>query len=953
MNRTLPSLILVFVLSCTTAPPQKTDAPPVVEVAPDPLLVQYPELDDALPWDAGVHKGVLANGLSWYVEPRGEPRGRVELWIAVRVGSLQEEGDQLGLAHVVEHMAFNGSKNFQRNELVKYLEGVGVKFGPHLNAHTSFAETVYKLQLPTDDPAVVDKGFVVLADWAQGVSFDPDEIERERGVVLEEWRRGRGVSGRTRDAMMPVVFRGARQAVRLPIGTEESLRTFDHAALERYYRDWYRPELMAVFVVGDVGVEDAKKKIEATFGGLVNPPDAPAHTEYELPIHEETNLGVYADPEQSHTAVSVTSRKRGHKSQTHREYRAEAVFNLVISVLNERLADLIKREPKVLSAGAGRGFADRTTVTESLFAVAADGAAVEAFELAYVEVERLRRHGVTEAELGRARDRALTSMEGAFAERDKETSRGAMGELLRNFTTDETVPGIEAEWAMTQRYLPGVGVAEANAAAATFLPEKARTITCTLPLREGVAVPTDAQFLAAATRVEGGEIAAADAADIQGQLIEVAPTPGKVVYKELVEDPGFHRWTLSNGVVVLLKPTDFDADSVLFEGFEPGGDSLAEDGDLVAAQTAVSIARESGLGGLSAQDLRKWLAGRSVAVGPSIFALRSGVWGSARPADLEVAMQLVYATYTAPRFDSDAFEREKARKIEYLRDRDARPQTRFHDRVDALAWSDHPRRRPMTLERVAEMDLAKSEAFYHARFDDAAGTTFVFTGSFTLESIEPLLETWIASLPAKTPETFVDRGERPAKGRAKDTVRAGIDAKAEVEILYSGTFQSTPENRHALNTLASVLRVRLREELREERGGTYGVQVGATTRFDPVDDYGIVVSFQCDPARVDELLAVAYDVVESVRKRPVDARYTDGIKEQERRGWQTSLRSNGYWKAAIASNAQRAEPPPYLTRFWGLYEKISPAYVHATARKFIDPKRSIEVILLPAAQAPE
>lgn len=949
MQKFLLSLLFLAALSCTTPPQTPPPEIPVETPAPDPLLEQFPELDEPLPWDSNVRKGVLENGMTWYVEPRSEPQGRVEMWIALRIGSLYEADDQLGLAHVVEHMAFNGTTNFARNDLVTYLEGVGVKFGPHLNAHTSFAETVYKLQLPTDDPAVVERGFVVLADWAQGITFDSDEIERERGVVLEEWRRSRGVRGRTRDALVPVIFHGSRHAERLPIGTEESLRGFDHDALRRFYKDWYRPELMAVFVVGDIKPDEAQARIEATFGGLQNREGAPVREEYLPEIFDGTVVGIYADPEQTSTSVSLNARSRGHKSQTHREYREGMVARLVVAVLNERLGDVTKASPHLLRAGASRRNSDGATVNETVWVATPEGTAEVGFALALTEVERLRRHGVTQAELDRARKRQLTHLEEAWAARDKETSRGALGELLRNFTTNETVPGIDAEWAMAQRYMPSIGTEEANTFAAGFLPNKARSLTMTMPAKEGLAVPADADLLAVVTHVEASEVPPLESDEVVGDLLASAPTAGSVVKKEFIVDPGFYRWTLSNGLVVLVKPTDFEADNVVFEAFEPGGHSLASEEDLIAAQTAVALARESGLGPFTSRQMTKWLAGRSVTVRPFVFERYSGVVGSARGEDLEVAMQMAHAFYTSPRFDQDAFDREQLRRMEVARDRDARPMTAFADTFDRLLWNDHPRRQPWTAERLAGMDLARSEAFYRARFADAAGTTFVFTGTIDLEVLEPLVSTYIASLPAQKAEASVDVGVRPAKGVLKETVRGGLDQKASVKIRYTGTFKSAPEARYALRAVQLLLKVKMREELREARGGTYGVRVSSVSRFDPVQDYGFYISFQCDPTRVDELVKAADDIVAAARKKAPTQDYADRIREQERRSWETQLRRNGYWKGALVSNAQRGEEPGALNRYWSSWKEITPKYLHDNAKKYLNPKRRVQVVLLPKA----
>lgn len=889
MPRTLLPL-LALVLGCV---PRATP-----EVAPHATA-------EAIPFDPDVRHGVLDNGIRWFVETNDKPDDRAVLRLVVEAGSVLEDEDQLGLAHFVEHMAFNGTTHFAGNELIRYLEKVGTRFGAHLNAHTSFEETVYKLQVPTDDPSVFDQAFVILEDWAHGLKFDPAEVDKERGVVLEEWRRGLGPWQRAREATMPVSWAGSPYPERLPIGTEESLETFTHDAAVRFYRDWYRPDLMSVIVVGDVDPDAVQAKIEAHFGGISAPRDPRPRVRPDVPDRAEPAHVVFSDPEITRTSLSLEAGADWRHEGTYAAYREGFVHGAFFFVMNERLADLA-RDPDgpFLGAGASRG---RRTPVDGVWSLAAqprEGRVLEAYERLLIELARMRQHGPTEAELDRAKAATLRNVERYYNERDTTESVTHAEELIRHVTTAETVPGIAAEWALAQRYVPTLTTAEIQSFARdTFLPDAARVTTVVMPRKEGLTEPTPDALRAVEDRVRTLTIEPPTAESVDAPLVSVLPTPGTVTAARQ-DETGFTVWTLSNGAEVWVMPTDFESEQILFRGRSVGGHNAVPDEGYVAAATADDIVAASGLGALDASALAKRLTGHSVGVRPWIGGTHEGVSGSSTPQDLELLMQLTWLTFTAPRFDPDGFEVVRRRQAESLRNRLADPRTPYQDAYTRLVWQDFPRWRPWTEETLGQMDLARSQAFYADRFGDASDFRFVFVGNVDLETLKPLVAQYLAALPSQARvEARTDLGARRVSGAHEETIRTGSDPKAEVAILLHGRFDSTFATRNRLEALQEVLATRLREVLREEKGGVYGVSASAQSAVFPEESWTVEISFVCDPDRVSELEAAALGVLEEVRSAPVDDRLIEAWRQKSLRSRQEALRTNGFWASMADETA--------------------------------------------------
>jgi zinc protease len=905
----------------------------VVTVPTDP--------DAPLPWDEGVSTGVLPNGLRWYVEQNAVPDDRVELWLAVRIGSVHEDDDQQGLAHLLEHMAFNGTEHFPGNTLITYLESVGTRFGAHLNAHTSFEETVYKLQVPTDEEELLSKGFVVLSDWAGGLSLLDEAIEGERGVVMEEWRRGRGAARRSWEATAGLRYRGAPHAVRQPIGTQESLETFTPDAVRRLYADWYRPDLMAVIVVGDIDPADAQRRIEEAFGGLTGPAEPRPRPPIAVPPHDETLVAITTDPEQRSSYASLTHKFADVEQVSHRAYREGLVARLYARVMQERFREL-SRDPASPLRGAwvGQSRMTPTTSTQAVSASSQGGKELQALSIALEEVERGRRFGVLPSELDRARAATLDGYRSSWVDRDNNESRNVLQELVRNFTSGENVPGIGYEYAMASIWVPSITVEEVNAYAAAFLPDGSRVAVVTRPGGDWPAL-TEADVLATLDGAAKAELTAPVDVQVPEALVADPPEPGAIVATIRDEDLGTVEWTFSNGAHVILKTTDFKEDEVRFMGWTPGGTSRVADADWIPASTATSIATRSGAGPFDSRQIEAYLAGRKANATVWMAETSQGIQGAAAPKDLPAALELAFLKLVEPRFTEEGFGLEERAMREQVTHRLNDPDTRFWDAWDALLWGDHPRHQPPTAATVEQLDRARSEAIYREAFGTIGAGTFVVVGAVDEATLAPLAARWIGSLPGGDPGSFEDvRGPLPEGARA-DSLQAGMEPKGHHRLQVHGSFESTPDSRHRLRALGKSLSIRLRELLREEMGGTYSVGARTWDTREPTEQYGIVVDFQCDPDRLPELRKAAWQVLEQAVAAPMDASVTQRVAEQERRSWEPELKSNAYWLNGLSGARRRGEDPSELARYRTLWERITPEYVHEAAREFLDLNRYV------------
>lgn len=906
-------------------------------------------LDEPLPVDPKLRVDTLPNGLKYYVRHNQKPEKRLELRLVVSVGSVLEEDDQRGLAHFAEHMAFNGTKSFPKQDLVDYFESVGMRFGPEINAYTRFDETVYMLQVPTDSAGVVEKSVKVLEQWAHELLLDPTEIDKERGVVVEEWRLGRGAEARMLDKQLPIFLKGSRYAQRLPIGEKAVIDTFQHDTLSRFYRDWYRPELMAVIAVGDVDTAAVGNLIRKHFSSVPAAARAPERKTFPIPDNEATLYAITSDPEATNSSVSVYYKRNPEKQVTAGDYRHGLVENLYHDMLNQRLFE-ITRQPDApfLYAYSSE---ERFLKSKDFLVLGAgvkDNGVPEGLEALMTEAERIERHGFTKSELDRQKKESLRSFGKAFKESDKTESESLAGEYLRNYLYGEPIPGIQYEYELAKQVIPTIPIEEVNSFAQRWTGKKNRFVLVNQPDKPDVALPSEDVLSSVFNEVEKRELAPYGESVSDKPLVENLPPAATIVSSRATPDLGIVDWTLSNGVKVVLKPTDFKNDEILFSAFSPGGHSLVPDTAFVAASTAAQVMEEGGLGELNLIDLQKRLAGKILSVSPWIEPLYEGISGNASPEDLETLFQLIYLSFTAPREDSLAFEAFRSRLRGFLENRSATPETAFEDTLQVTMAQHHFRERPYSSALLNEMDLSRSLSVYRDRFADASDFTFFFVGNIDTTSIKPLILKYIGALPAlHRAESWKDVGLRPPKGVVEKTVRRGIEPKSLARVMFTGPFHWTRQERYDLNSLVEVLGIKLRETLREDLGGTYGVDVSESASHFPVEGYEITISFGCSPERTDELTRTVFQQIDSLKTSGASEMYLAKVKEIQRRDREVGLRENSFWLEALKFWYRNGEDPLNILRYYELVDALSSQAIQKAAQTYLDFGNYVKVVLYP------
>ncbi len=945
------ALALALALACggSPAPAPVTPAPVTAgpDVAPPPPTAPA---EPPLPLWSQVTRGVLPNGITYYVMPHQEPRNRASLWLAVDAGSLQEDDDQQGLAHFVEHMAFNGTARYPKQAIIDYLEKIGMEFGPDVNAYTSFDETVYQLQVPTDDPSFVTTGLDVLREWAGGIAFDPVEVDKERGVVLEEWRLGQGPFRRVFDKQSAILFGGTRYARRLPIGKPDVLKTAPRDALVRYYEDWYRPELMAVIVVGDVDPRQAVADIAARFGDLRGPTRPRPRITAEPLAARGTQVSIETDRELPRTSVAIHNLFPHRPEATRGSFREKMIDALYHEMLNERLGQL-RRRPGAPFAFASSSTGDLTRQFESFSrsAFAKDGQAEATFEALMAEVVRVERHGFLPGELERARKQLLRRAQQSAAEGDKEEAYSYADEITRNFFEGELMIGRPAEAALWAELLPGIDLAEVNRAARTWGGADSRVILISGPT--GAALPTRERVLELTREIEARALEPWQDATPTAPLLAQAPAAGAITGEKVIAPLGVTEWTLSNGVRVVLKPTDFENQRVYLSASGPGGLSQHPDADYLSGRNATAIVSAGGAGPHSADDLDKLLAGRTAQAGAWIDDYEEGAWGQAASDELEVLFQLVHLRLTAPRRDEAAFTAWKEAQVAFLKNRTLLPETVFRDELQRVLTRDHLRRRPPALADLERVDLDRAHAIFRARFADVSDLTFHLVGSFDPAAVRPLVETYLASLPGGgRKETRKDQGIRNPRGVIAREVRAGTAPKAQVSITFHDDARWSRDAAIDLDVLAEVLRMRLREILREDMGGVYGVGVwGAFTRA-PRQVHTLTINFGCAPENVAALRQAVFDEVRRMQRGGVDSSYVAKVKEQRRRAFEVDARRNYWWQRQLDEAYDFGDDPRRIVDLDAVLARVTSDRIRKAAGRFASSRKYVSGVLLPAGE---
>jgi zinc protease len=912
-----------------------------------------------LAFDPDVVRGTLSNGLVYYVKHNEEPRERALLSLIVKAGSILEEEEERGLAHFVEHMAFNGTERFAKQEIVEYLESIGSNFGPDVNASTGFDRTNYFLEIPTDDPEILETAFQILSDWAFAISFDPEEVELERGVVVEEWRVRRGFGARFQDNWFPLIFGESRYNERAPIGLPEVVETAPPERLRGFYERWYRPDLMAVIAVGDFDTEAIESKIRQYFAP---PPEGEAsqasaaagapttRPQYDLPEHELPRVNVFSDPEAPATQIFLLRKLPPESGQDAAALRRIVVNRLAFMMLNARLFERGQVEdPPYLGAGGSRGRLVDPIDLVQFGAWVEQDAVLPGFTALLEETQRARQHGFTESELAREKVNLLSAVERIYKEREQRESSDFAREYEEHFLNGIPAPGIEAEWELYQVLVPQISLGDVDEVAASWA-EPGNTVL--LVMRpEGGDELADEELAS----VLQAQLEEADALVIEPYEDEFAdvplladlPTPGTIVGEEQIESIDAVRWTLSNGVSVIAKQTDFKNDEIVFGAFSPGGHSLVADADHVSALYADQLVAGSGVGEHDNVALDKLLAGKRVSVSPYIGELFEGFRGQTSPEDIETLFRLITLYATAPRLDPVYFSTYEASLRTLAETRAEQPDAVFSDTLNSLLTQNHFRRRPLTLDLVDELSIERAEAVYNDRFADLGDATFVFVGAFDWDALRSLSETYLASLPTTgRSEQWVDVGVDPPATLEDHVVRIGIEPRSRTTMVFAGDMEWSRQESLRLAVAAEMLTIRLRERLREELGGTYFAFASARASLFPDPEYRISIAFASDPARADELLTEVFEELAWLRDGG-DQEYLDTAKELLRTPRAEQLRENGFWLGQIQSSVQRNQDFAGILDFEDRLDALTLEEVVGVAQRYLTEDRYVRVLLLP------
>lgn len=905
----------------------------------------------ALPVDSTIRIGSLPNGMKYYIRQNAKPEQRAELRLVVRAGSLQEDDGQEGLAHFVEHMAFNGSRHFSKNELIDYLERTGARFGPDLNAYTSFEETVYLLQVRTDSLALLEKGLLILEDWAGGLAFEPEEIDKERGVVLSEWRTRLSPEQRLQQKYFPVLYKDSRYARRMPIGDPEVILNAGYDTIRQFYDDWYRPGLMAVVAVGDFDTEWMEQQIISRFSSLINPDEARPLESYPVPGHEETLFAIATDAEAPFTQAQLIYKHPRQKTSDVDGYRRQLARSLYNRMLNARLQEIqLQANPPFTFAYSGYGSDLGELDTYTIYAFTKEGGALEGMGAVLKETRRVLLHGFTPTELERKKADMLEEARRAYRERDKIESGVFAARCAYHFLNGSPLLSAEQQLRLYETLLPAMSLDDINPLPKAWLRPQNRVAIITGPEKEGAPLPSEPELKAFLDSMDKLPLGPYTDKVNDAPLISAQLEPRPIQSARRLEALGLTELRFPNGVSAYLKPTDFQNDEILMSAFSPGGHSVFDDEAYPSASNATAIISQSGLGAFSLTELEKKLAGINAGASPFISELYEGISGSCSPEHLETMLQLTYLYFTAPRRDETALQSFLARQRPIFENMMANPYYYFADIKNRLKYRGHPRRQITTLEGLEKISLDEVMRCYQDRFADAGDFTFLFVGNFDVDAIQPLLMKYLGNLPAEgREESWKDVGA-VLVARADTIVVRGQAPKALVELTYHGDFHyADPQARYDFYSMASALRIRLREAMREDKGGVYGVSLNGVLLPFPRPEYRLTLSFNSEPERARELIETAKAEIRRMQQEGPAAGLLDKVREMQRQNHIKGLKENDFWLGQLSSRLQNGIPLEgiLMEHYESYIGKLNEQNVTLAARQYFREEQLIEMVLMP------
>ena len=907
-----------------------------------------------IPIDTNVHYGKLSNGLTYYIRYNKQPDKRADYYIVQNVGAILEQDSQNGLAHFLEHMAFNGSKNFPKMEIKYYLESIGAQFGTNLNAYTSLDETVYMLMnIPTVRPGIVDSSLLILHDWSSFISLEGTEIDKERGVIREEWRTRDNANSRMMKEGNKLKYPGSQYAKRDVIGDTAVINNFPYDTLRAYYKKWYRPDLQAIIIVGDINVDQVESTIKRIFADIPKPVNPAERIIYPIYDNKEPIVSIVTDPE---AKVSTFGLEYKHKPETdefkktEESYTLSLINSLISSMQNSRFAEATnKSTASYIQGSADYGEIARSEDAFQISIVAKEGQEKKAFNDLLLEVQRIKRFGFTQTELDRAKTEMLASYEKIYNERDKQKSDSYVREYIGNFLNKEPIPGIAWEFEKTKKaFKEEITLDKVNKTVQGYITDNNLVVDISGPQKAGVVLPTKEEVLADISSSAKATVSQYAEKVNNKPLVGNKPKQGKIVKESTNDKLGTTEWLLSNGVKVILKPTTYKDDEVLFSAFSDGGLSLVSKiEDLPSAHLASSIIDNNGLGKFTTTELTKMLAGKIVSVSPYISGYSEGLKGSSSVKDIETLLQLSYLYFTAPRKDNDAFASQMSEYKTALANTQTDPRISFRDSIGMLSTSYNPRTTLINLKTIEKVNQETALKIYKERFANPANFTFVFVGKINLDSIKSLILTYLGGLKTKDEkEKWKDNNIRIPQGKKSCIFDREMKvSKSSIYLLLSGGLPYTLTNRVNLDALADILDIRYTESIREDEGGTYGVHVRGNVTNQPQEQVTLSIQFDTDPALREKLVKLIYQQLDTIEANGPLAMDLQKVKLNMLKQYKENLEENNFWLGAIS--LYERDGFNLATEYTDAVNKISAESIKQSLKAVMIQQNTLEVIMNP------
>ena len=918
------------------------------------MTVWAQEAPEKLPMDPEVRYGKLDNGLTYYIRHNEQPKQRAEFHIAQAVGAILEEDNQNGLAHFLEHMAFNGTEHFPGKGIINYFESIGVNFGGNINAYTSIDETVYRLSdVPTYREGIIDSALLVMHDWSCGLLLLEEEIDAERGVIREEWRTGRTANRRIWKKLNELMYPGTQYAKRDVIGDTAVINNFEYQALRDYYHKWYGPDNQAIIVVGDIDVDAIEAKIKALWANVPQRKNFGERPIYTVNHNDKPLVAIATDPEAQQTRIMMEYKFDQLPEifqSTAQAYMLDLVRDLACDILNNRFSDLAL-DPNASFTQAYCYYGETAKKMDAFEAtlVPKEGRETEAFNDLLFQLEKMRRYGFTNAELERAKNDKLNSMEKYYNERNTRKNIALARECIRHFENQEPMPGAEWEHDFVQATLPLVNLEAVNSVAQSLIHPNP-TVAFAGPEKEGVMIPSEEVVLSALAALTDLAIEAPVEEVIDTELVKKAPKKGAIKSVAKNEGFGFTEWTLSNGIKVVIRPTEFKADEILMQAFSKGGKSQVATADLPSAELATTIVEMSGLGRFNATQLEKALAGKTVSVEPEIAENTERIDGSSSVKDLETMLKLTYLYFTAPRRDEEAYQTVLALMRNQMANRDKNPKAAFSDSIQLMGSNHSERTVLLNNEMLQRVSLDKALAIYKARFANPADFTFIFVGNIHPDdpNVKALICQWLGGLKTKkTREEIIDRQVRVTPGMQKNYFTRQMETNtASNRIQYTSyDMPFTMANDLNMEIIGRILGTRYLESIREREGGTYGVGTYGYMQTFPNPKAGLLMQFDTDPLKQERLMQIIHEEVQTIIENGPLESDLNKEKESMLKDYQEDLETNPYWRRALYEYYLLGVN--YIRDYKPAVEAITAETVQETLKKLVSSGNVFEVVMLP------